>query len=130
MCLFVRSLCYVENAAGKEINDSSLAPHHFYFKSKVDTDNMEIEDLVAEGEPMATDAAAPSPAAGAPPQSAPKAPAKKATGRGGATTVKTLELRVASLEADNKVLTALLEELMVEHRTKEAAAEATAGTTA
>ena len=39
VCLFVRSLCHVENAAGKEINDSSLARHHFYFKSKIDTDN-------------------------------------------------------------------------------------------
>ena len=127
----MRSLCHVENAAGKEINDSSLARHHFYFKSKIDTDNMEIEDLVVEGEPTATDAGAGGapapPAAGAPPQPAPKAPAKKAAGRGGPTTVKTLELRVASLEADNKVLTEQLKELMIAHRTKEAAAEAGTG---
>ena len=43
----------MKNAAGQVIDDTALAPHHFYYKCKIITDTMEIEDLTpADATPM------------------------------------------------------------------------------
>ena len=108
----------MKNAAGQVIDDTALAPHHFYYKCKIITDTMEIEDLTPADATSMEDAAPeqPAPTGGA----APPAAKKAQRGAGGGTTVKQLELRVASLEADRKIIQSQMKELMVMLRTKEA----------